>query len=56
MTQTTVKTDQLTELLKRRLALWDAQDSLGGDTAIVLRNTIDTEVTPEIRRLYGLWN
>ena len=54
MNNTLIKTDQLTELLKRRLALWDAQDSLGGDMAIVLHNTVDVEVTPNIRRLYGL--
>jgi len=52
--ETIIKTDQLVELLKRRLAIWDAQDSLDYELAIVLQNTIDDEVTPHIRKAYGL--
>ena len=52
--ETITKTDQLVELLKRRLAIWDAQDSLDSEMSIVLQNTVDTEVTPLIRKAYGL--
>ena len=52
--ETITKTDTLVELLKRRLAIWDAQDSLDNELSIVLQNTIDTEVTPQIRKAYGL--
>ena len=52
--ETIIKTDQLVDLLKRRLAIWDAQDSLDNELSIVLQNTIDTEVTPQIRKAYGL--
>ena len=52
--ETIIKTDQLVELLKRRLAIWDAQDSLDNELAIVLQNTIDDEVTPLIRKGFGL--
>ena len=51
--ETIIKTDQLVELLKRRLAIWDAQD-IDNELGIVLQNTIDTEVTPQIRKAYGL--
>ena len=52
--ETITKTDTLVELLKRRLAIWDAQDSLDNELSIVLQNTIDDEVTPQIRKAYGL--
>ena len=51
--ETIIKTDQLVELLKRRLAIWDAMDSLDSGIWNVLANSVEIELTPQIRKLYN---